>query len=109
MPDDDFIGQVQARAGLPDRATAETATRAAVGLLTKRLDGFEYPKVDQVGIPDYSSGGRENWGLTTFREHALVRGSRGDDPIRVALELLWKTVTDDLTELRGTPPPHTAR
>ncbi|WP_372494114.1 MULTISPECIES: M1 family aminopeptidase [Nocardia] len=72
-----------------------------MGLLTRRLDGFEYPKVDQVGIPDYSSGGRENWGLTTFREHTLVRGSRGDDPIRVALELLWKTVTDDLTELRG--------
>ncbi|XP_037811872.1 aminopeptidase N-like [Lucilia sericata] len=36
--------------------------------------GIDYmlPKLDQVALPNFTSGGMENWGLATYREEALL-------------------------------------
>uniref|UniRef100_A0A0P4WBK7 Aminopeptidase n=1 Tax=Scylla olivacea TaxID=85551 RepID=A0A0P4WBK7_SCYOL len=37
---------------------------------------FPLPKSDMVGIPDYSSGATEHWGIITFRETAIYYNSK---------------------------------
>uniref|UniRef100_A0AAR2IQK3 Aminopeptidase n=1 Tax=Pygocentrus nattereri TaxID=42514 RepID=A0AAR2IQK3_PYGNA len=55
---------------------AELALDAAVRLLDFYDDYFDVPyplpKLDLVAIPDFQSGAMENWGLTTYRESALL-------------------------------------
>ncbi|XP_072520732.1 endoplasmic reticulum aminopeptidase 1b [Salminus brasiliensis] len=55
---------------------AELALDAAVRLLDFYDDYFDIPyplpKQDLAAIPDFQSGAMENWGLTTYRETALL-------------------------------------
>ncbi|KAJ8285531.1 hypothetical protein GJAV_G00027890 [Gymnothorax javanicus] len=55
---------------------AEFALNAAVRLLDFYEDYFDIPyplpKQDLAAIPDFQSGAMENWGLTTYRESALL-------------------------------------
>ncbi|KAJ8380663.1 hypothetical protein SKAU_G00014410 [Synaphobranchus kaupii] len=55
---------------------AEFALNAAVKLLDFYDDYFDIPyplpKQDLAAIPDFQSGAMENWGLTTYRESALL-------------------------------------
>ncbi|KAK2845866.1 hypothetical protein Q7C36_010720 [Tachysurus vachellii] len=55
---------------------AEFALDAAVKLLDFYDDYFDIPyplpKQDLAAIPDFQSGAMENWGLTTYRESALL-------------------------------------
>ncbi|XP_071585951.1 endoplasmic reticulum aminopeptidase 1-like [Heliangelus exortis] len=62
---------------VPDRIhQADYALDAAVRLLEFYEDYFSIPyplpKQDLAAIPDFQSGAMENWGLTTYRESALL-------------------------------------
>ncbi|XP_050768751.1 endoplasmic reticulum aminopeptidase 1 [Gymnogyps californianus] len=62
---------------VPDKINqADYALDAAVKLLDFYEDyfGIPYPlpKQDLAAIPDFQSGAMENWGLTTYRESALL-------------------------------------
>ncbi|KAM6467791.1 endoplasmic reticulum aminopeptidase 1 isoform 1-T3 [Liasis olivaceus] len=58
---------------------AEYALDAAVKLLDFYEEYFDIlyplPKQDLAAIPDFQSGAMENWGLTTYRESALLYDS----------------------------------
>ncbi|KAJ1208527.1 hypothetical protein NDU88_003911 [Pleurodeles waltl] len=61
----------------PDKINqANYALDASVKLLEFYEDYFripyQLPKQDLVAIPDFQSGAMENWGLTTYRETALL-------------------------------------
>ncbi|NXE12337.1 ERAP1 aminopeptidase, partial [Lophotis ruficrista] len=62
---------------VPDKISqADYALDAAVKLLDFYEDYFNIPyplpKQDLAAIPDFQSGAMENWGLTTYRESALL-------------------------------------
>lgn len=62
---------------VPDKISqADYALDAAVTLLEFYEDYFSIPyplpKQDLAAIPDFQSGAMENWGLTTYRESALL-------------------------------------
>ncbi|KAK4815752.1 hypothetical protein QYF61_007170 [Mycteria americana] len=62
---------------VPDKINqADYALDAAVKLLDFYEDFFSIPyplpKQDLAAIPDFQSGAMENWGLTTYRESALL-------------------------------------
>ncbi|XP_004678178.1 PREDICTED: endoplasmic reticulum aminopeptidase 1 [Condylura cristata] len=62
---------------VPEKITqADYALDAAVTLLEFYEDYFSIPyplpKQDLAAIPDFQSGAMENWGLTTYRESALL-------------------------------------
>ncbi|NWJ10077.1 ERAP1 aminopeptidase, partial [Crypturellus undulatus] len=62
---------------VPDKIhQADYALNAAVKLLDFYEDYFSIPyplpKQDLAAIPDFQSGAMENWGLTTYRESALL-------------------------------------
>ncbi|KAM5167988.1 endoplasmic reticulum aminopeptidase 1 isoform 1-T1 [Callospermophilus lateralis] len=62
---------------VPDKINqADYALNAAVTLLEFYEDYFSIPyplpKQDLAAIPDFQSGAMENWGLTTYRESALL-------------------------------------
>ncbi|XP_037009732.2 endoplasmic reticulum aminopeptidase 1 [Artibeus jamaicensis] len=62
---------------VPDKINqADYALDAAVTLLEFYEDYFSIPyplpKQDLAAVPDFQSGAMENWGLTTYRESALL-------------------------------------
>uniref|UniRef100_A0A803JZ71 Aminopeptidase n=1 Tax=Xenopus tropicalis TaxID=8364 RepID=A0A803JZ71_XENTR len=71
---------------------AEYALKAAVKLLDFYEDYFNIsyplPKQDLAAIPDFQSGAMENWGLTTYRESALLH----DPKTSTASHKLWVTM-----------------
>ncbi|KAL0271364.1 UNVERIFIED_CONTAM: hypothetical protein PYX00_008473 [Menopon gallinae] len=55
-----------------DAALAQTIGTSAIKQLSEFLGiGFAYPKMDQIGIPDFAAGAMENWGLITYRERLI--------------------------------------
>ncbi|XP_075267192.1 endoplasmic reticulum aminopeptidase 1 [Opisthocomus hoazin] len=78
---------------VPDKIDqAHYALDAAVKLLDFYEDYFSIPyplpKQDLAAIPDFQSGAMENWGLTTYRESALLY----DPQKSSAFSKLWITV-----------------
>ncbi|NXJ98090.1 ERAP1 aminopeptidase, partial [Corythaixoides concolor] len=78
---------------VPDKISqADYALDAAVKLLDFYEDYFSIPyplpKQDLAAIPDFQSGAMENWGLTTYRESALLY----DPEKSSASSKLWITV-----------------
>ncbi|KAG0434406.1 putative M1 family aminopeptidase 2, partial [Dictyocoela muelleri] len=59
-----------------EKGKGEYAIRVAAQCLDffQRYFSFPYPlkKLDLVGIPEFSMGAMENWGIVTFRETALL-------------------------------------
>ncbi|XP_076764228.1 putative aminopeptidase-2 [Xylocopa sonorina] len=47
------------------------ATRLLDSLQSTTGHRYTLPKLDLIGIPDFSMGAMENWGLVTFREYGL--------------------------------------
>uniref|UniRef100_A0A8D0GG12 Aminopeptidase n=1 Tax=Sphenodon punctatus TaxID=8508 RepID=A0A8D0GG12_SPHPU len=78
---------------VPDKINqADYALDAAVKLLDFYEDYFSIPyplpKQDLAAIPDFQSGAMENWGLTTYRESALLY----DPEKSTASAKLWITM-----------------
>ncbi|XP_075583234.1 endoplasmic reticulum aminopeptidase 1 [Pelecanus crispus] len=78
---------------VPDKINqADYALDAAVKLLDFYEDYFSIPyplpKQDLAAIPDFQSGAMENWGLTTYRESALLY----DPEKSSAYSKLWTTM-----------------
>ncbi|XP_078070888.1 endoplasmic reticulum aminopeptidase 1-like [Mustelus asterias] len=78
---------------VPDKINQTSfALEAAVKLLDFYEDYFNIPyplpKQDLAAIPDFQSGAMENWGLTTYRESALLYNPE----ISSASDKLWITM-----------------
>lgn len=54
---------------------------------------YPLPKADHIGLPDFSSGAMENWGLITYREIALLLDPK--NPSQSAKELIALVVAHE--------------
>lgn len=108
MKHDEFIGQVQARAQLPSRGAAETATRATLETLGERVPenvadhlasqlpseiGEHLRRTEVMG----GLGTGERFDLDEFVHRVADRG-RVDEPVAVYQARVVLEVTDEATE-----------
>jgi aminopeptidase N len=72
---DELLQSVYGQSRFVGSGEADFALEAGERIMQAMETYFQYnytlPKIDQFGIPDFSAGAMENWGLVTYREPYL--------------------------------------